>query len=145
MFSIYFPISIDLYNHLDDLYHLFSDQRNLNISPNETFVFLSISIFSWTRLAIYLWRDRQSQRISHLFRQTNGFTYINLQFASYVNDLLAYILSLCCFFGTIQLTHLCLFNQRLLLFSETRQNAGRALISLINDFRSEKSNTGGDS
>ena len=107
----------------------FLQMKRSYFSRFQSYIELGLIIFSWTSLAIYIWRYRESQRISHLFGQTNGFAYINLQLASYVNDLLTYILSLCCFFGTIKLTHLCRFNQRLLLFSETLQNAGRALIS----------------
>ena len=95
----------------------------------ESFVQMSIIIFSWTTIGIYTWRYRESKRISTLFRQTNGYVYINLQLASYVNDLLTYILGLCCFFGTIKLTQLCRFNQRLLLFSQTLRNAARELLS----------------
>ena len=95
----------------------------------QSYVQLSIIIISWTCLAIYIWRYRESKRISALFRQTNGYVYINLQLVSYVNDLLTYMLSLCCFFGTIRFAYLCRFNQRSLLFSHTLRNAARELLS----------------
>ena len=107
----------------------FLQMKRSYFSRFQSYIELGLIIFSWTSVAIYIWRYRESKRISRLFGQTNSFAYINLQLASYINDLLTYILSLCCFFGTIKLTHLCRFNQRLLLFSQTLQNAGRALIS----------------
>ena len=97
----------------------------------QSYIELSLIIFSWTSFGIYIWRYRESQRISTLFQQTNGFVYINLQLASYVNDLLTYILSLCCFLGTIKCIHLCRFNQRLLLFSQTLHIAARELLSFM--------------
>ena len=107
----------------------FLQMKRSYFSRFQSYIELSVIIFSWTSLGIYIWRYRESQRISRRFGETNGFAYINLQFASYMNDQLTYILSLCCFFGTIKLTHLCRFNQRLLLFSETLRNGGKALIS----------------
>ena len=95
----------------------------------QTYIEWSMIIFSWTSVAIYIWRYQESKRIGTLFRQTNGYVYINLQLASYVNDLLTYMLGLCCFFGTIKLTHLCRYNERLLLFSETLRYAARELIA----------------
>ncbi|CAF4053998.1 unnamed protein product, partial [Rotaria sordida] len=66
---------------------------------------------------------------SSLFKHTNGYVYVNLQFIVYVNNLLTILLSFCCFFEIIKFVHLIRFNQRLLLFIQTLQYAGKELLS----------------
>lgn len=88
-----------------------------------SYVQLSIIICSWTAVALYIWRYKESQRISQLFKQTKGYIYINLQLIAYVNDLLTCLFGFCCFFGTIQFYHLCRFNQRLNLFNQTLKHS----------------------
>ena len=90
---------------------------------------LGIIVCSWTNVGIYVWRYCESLRIGHLFAQTNGYVYINLQLAVYINDVFTYLLAFSCFFGTIKFIKLCRFNHRLMLFSRTLQHAARDLIS----------------
>ncbi|UJR18997.1 hypothetical protein I4U23_022127 [Adineta vaga] len=94
-----------------------------------SFIQLGIIICSWTSLGIYIWRYQEYQRIGKLFSETNGYVYIDLQLISYINDLLTYLLSFCCFFGTIQLIKLCRFNQRFCLFIYTLQLSAKELLS----------------
>ena len=94
-----------------------------------SYVELGIIIYSWTVMGVYIWRYRESNRISRLFRQTNGFVYINLQLATYVNDLLTYLCGFCCFFGTIRFLRLCRIHRRLSLFGRTLKNTGKELAS----------------
>jgi hypothetical protein len=88
-----------------------------------SYVELGIIICSWTTVGVYIWRYKESNRIGQLFKQTDGYVYINLQLAAYVNDLLTFLFAFCCFFGTIEFARLCRFNQRLSLFNQTLQNA----------------------
>ncbi|CAF1313923.1 unnamed protein product [Adineta ricciae] len=90
---------------------------------------LGIIVCSWTNVGIYVWRYCESLRIGHLFAQTNGYVYINLQLAVYINDVFTYLLAFSCFFGTIKFIKLCRFNHRLMLFARTLQHAARELIS----------------
>ncbi|CAF1035223.1 unnamed protein product [Adineta ricciae] len=90
---------------------------------------LGIIVCSWTNVGIYVWRYCESLRIGHLFEQTNGYVYINLQLAVYINDVFTYLLAFSCFFGTIKFIKLCRFNHRLMLFARTLQYAARELIS----------------
>jgi hypothetical protein len=92
-----------------------------------SYVELGLIICSWTVVSIYIWRYKESRRISQLFKQTNGFVYINLQLSSYVNDLLNYLFGFCCFFGTMKFLRLCRLNRRLSLFGQTLENAGKEL------------------
>ncbi|CAF1184610.1 unnamed protein product [Adineta ricciae] len=96
-----------------------------------SYVQLGLIVCSWTSVGIYTWRYNECQRIGQLFSETNGYVYINLQFASYVNDLLTYLLGFCCFFGTIQLIRLCRFNPRLCLFVHTLQHSAKELLSFM--------------
>ena len=74
-------------------------------------------------------RTSTSERIGNLFQQTNGYVYINLQVAAYVNDILTFLFGFCCFFGTIKFLHLGRFNKRLSLFTQTLQNSIKELLS----------------
>ncbi|UJR18699.1 hypothetical protein I4U23_005606 [Adineta vaga] len=94
-----------------------------------SYVQVGIIVCSWTSVAIYIWRYHECQRIGKLFSETNGYVYINLQLTSYINDIITYLLSFCCFFGTIQLIKLCCFNQRLYLFIQTLQYSAKELLS----------------
>ena len=84
---------------------------------------------SWAGLGIYVWRVREGDRVGTLFRETNGYAYVNLQLAAYVNDILTFLLGFCCFFGTIKFLRLLRFNHRISMLSSTLAYAARDLIS----------------
>ena len=84
-----------------------------------SYIDVGIIVCSWTSVGIYIWRYNESKRIGNLFKETNGYVYINLQLAVYINDLLINLLSFCCFFGWIKFVRLCRFNRRILLFIKT--------------------------
>ncbi len=73
----------------------------------------------WRILGVYILRYRESIRIGNLFQETNGYVYINLQLATYVNDVFIFLLGFCCFFDTVKCLGFCRFHRRLSLFSET--------------------------
>jgi polycystin 1L2 len=91
---------------------------------------------SWGVLGVYIWRYYESNRIGNLFKQTNGYVYINLQLSAYVNNVFTYLLGFCCFFGSVKLLRLCRFNRRIVMFTETLRNARKDLISFIIMFSS---------
>jgi hypothetical protein len=90
---------------------------------------MGIIICSWTAGAIYLWQYEELKRIENLFKQTNGYVFINLQLSSYVNNLLNFLFGFCCFFGTMKFLHICRFSARLSLFNQTLRSAANELIS----------------
>ncbi len=90
---------------------------------------VGIIICSWSGVGVYIWRYKESQRISSLFEETNGYVYVNLQLSTYVNDLVTFLFGFCCFFGTIRFLRLCRFNHRLTLFTETLKSAAKELLS----------------
>ncbi|CAF4098382.1 unnamed protein product [Adineta steineri] len=79
-------------------------------------------------IGVYFWRFQETNRISHLFKQTNGYIYINLQLAVYVNDILTFLLGYCCFFSMIKFVQLFRFNQRVSLFAEILKYCAKELI-----------------
>jgi len=93
------------------------------------YIDIGIILCSWTSVGIYIWRYFQVKHISDLFRETNGYVYINLQWIVYVNDLFIYLISFCCFFGWIKLIRLGRFNRRILIFIKTIQHARKDLLS----------------
>ena len=93
-----------------------------------------IIVCSWAGVGVYAWRYREMTRISSLFRQTKGRVYVNLQLATYVNDVLTFLLGFCCFFGTVKLLRFCRFHRRLSLFGDTLQYAGKDLLLFTMSF-----------
>ncbi|CAM4771183.1 unnamed protein product [Rotaria magnacalcarata] len=90
---------------------------------------IGIIVCSWAGLAIYIWRTREGDRISTLFKETNGYAYVNLQLASYVNDILTFLLGFCCFFGTLKFLRLLRFSQRMSMLSSTLMYAAKDLFA----------------
>jgi hypothetical protein len=58
---------------------------------------------SWAILAIQVYRQAEFKRIGLFFNKYKGQKPINLQFFTYFDSLLIYLLGFCCFFGTIKL------------------------------------------
>lgn len=90
---------------------------------------LGIIACSWAGLGVYVWRIRESDRVGDLFKQTDGYAYVNLQLAAYVSDVLTFLLGFCCFFGTIKFLRLLRFNHRMSLLSSTLSYAAKDLFS----------------
>lgn len=94
-----------------------------------SYIEIGIVICSWTSVGIHIWRTNEAARLTHLFRQTNGHTYINFQLIAYINDIFSFLMGFCCFFGTLKLLRLCRYNRRLALLSNTLKLASRELFS----------------
>jgi hypothetical protein len=89
---------------------------------------------SWAGVGVYVWRYHEFRRIGTFFKETNGYTYINLQLAAYINDVFICLLGFCCFFGSIKFLRLCRFHRRLSLLTETIRHAGKDLLSFTSMF-----------
>jgi hypothetical protein len=83
---------------------------------------------SWAGVGIYLWRYREIKRIGSLFQTNKGYAYVSLQQATYVNDVLTFLLGFCCFFGTIKLLRFGRFNRRLSIFGDALRYAAKDLL-----------------
>ncbi|CAF4240688.1 unnamed protein product, partial [Adineta steineri] len=84
---------------------------------------------SITSIIIYIWRFKEYNRVSSLFQQTNGNTYINLQMTVYVDDVLTSLLGFCCFFGIIKFIKFIRFNKSLIIFVQTLKYVTKDTIS----------------
>ena len=82
---------------------------------------------SWSSVAMLIWKNVEQKRIARLFASTNGYVYINLQRAVYIDDLARFFLSFCCFFACVKCLRLCRFHQRLSFFSKTIQHVSKDL------------------
>ena len=91
-------------------------------------------ICAWIILGIYIWRDRELNRIGNLFKLNNGDAYINLQLATYVNDILTCTLGFSCFFASIKLLSFARYARRLSMFGETLHHASKDLFSFTFSF-----------
>ena len=89
---------------------------------------------SWAVVAMAFWKYDESTRLEHLFRETNGYVYINLQKLVYIDELLTYLLGFCCFFSTLKCLRLCRFIRRLELFLQTIRYARLDLFSFAGMF-----------
>jgi uncharacterized membrane protein len=78
---------------------------------------------------MYVWRYHEYKRISQLFRDTNGYTYINLQLCTHINDVMFLLLAFSTFFGSVRCLRLCQYHSRLSLFTETLVHASGMLLS----------------
>jgi hypothetical protein len=94
-----------------------------------SYIDVGIIACSWTSVGIYVWKYKESNRLDNLLKQSNGYVYVNLELAAYVNNLLIDLISFCCFFGCIKFIRLCRFHRWVLLFIKTLQHAGKDLIS----------------
>ncbi|UJR13336.1 hypothetical protein I4U23_000354 [Adineta vaga] len=99
-----------------------------------SYIEIGIIACSWSSIGVYIWRFRECQRIGDLFKETNGYVYINLQLTTYINDILSFLLSFCCFFGTIKMVKICRFSQRVYLFIQTLQYSAKELFSFLTMF-----------
>jgi hypothetical protein len=108
---------------------LFVQLRRKYFSRLWSYIEVGIIVCSWTSVAIYIWRYRECAYIGRLFAETNGYVYINLQLAAYINDILTNLLGFSCFFGTIKCVRLCRFDRRLCLFVQTIEYAAKDLFS----------------
>jgi hypothetical protein len=89
---------------------------------------------SWGSFVVYICRYRETNRISELFSETNGYVYINLQNSVYINDTLTFLLGLSCFFCLIIFIELFRFNRQIILFIETLKYCGKEVISFCSMF-----------
>jgi hypothetical protein len=86
---------------------------------------------AWTCVGICVWRYLESNRIADLFRQTNGYVYINLQVATHVHDVFVALLGCCCFCGSMKILRLLEFHRHLSMFHRTMAHAFTPLLSFM--------------
>ena len=94
-----------------------------------SYIDLGIIVCSWSAIVTYLIQYREATRIGALFQKTNGFFYVNLQRAAYINDLQNAFLAFSCFFSCLNVLRLGQYHRRLRLFTDTLRRASKELLS----------------
>ena len=89
---------------------------------------------SWSGVGVYIWRYSEARRIGRYFHENNASQYINLQFATYVNDILTFLLGFCCFFGTLRLLQLCERYPRVNIFARTLRRSFKDMLAFSGIF-----------
>lgn len=94
----------------------------------------TIIILSWSGVGVYIWRYHEARRIGKHFHENNASQYINLQFATYVNDILTFLLGFCCFFGTIRSLRLFHRYPRVDIFAQTLKRSLNEMVAFSGMF-----------
>ena len=89
---------------------------------------------SWTSIGIVVWRYYEMKRIGSVFHRSKGYEYVNLQFATHLDDMLTFLLGFCCFFGTIKLLRFCRYHRHLSLLGDTLRYIGKDLFFVTASF-----------
>ena len=87
-----------------------------------------IILFSWTSLAIFLYRLYAAHQVMDFFSKTAGYAYIKLQRINYWNQALGSLLGLCACFGTIKFLKLLRFNKKLSYLSSTLRHCLKEMV-----------------
>lgn len=116
------------------IYFLISEIRSLMRLKRDYFrqfwswIEMAIIFCSLGCIVVYFWRFKESKRLGTLFEKTNGYAYVNLQLAVYVNDVFTFLFGFCCFFANIKFIRLFRSNPRLSLFVHTLRIAAKELL-----------------
>ena len=118
-------IVYSMFNEIQSLFRL----KLKYLSEFWSMIELGIIISSWSCIGIFILMLNELNRISSLFKETNGYVYIDLELLTYLNDILRSLFGFCIFFGTIRFVRLCENNSRLTLFLQTLKRSTKELIS----------------
>ena len=77
---------------------------------------------SWAGVPISVWTWSEMSKIGEVFRETNGYQFIDLGKVAYVEDVFTSLLGICCFLATIKFLSFSRFHRRLHLLAGTLQN-----------------------
>ena len=88
--------------------------------------FIACSIAS---IVFYFIQYGQMQRVTELFAQTNGYSYIDLNALTSSHQLFSIFISFSAFFCILRFLHLCHYHHRLSLFARTLSSSMRELAS----------------
>lgn len=89
---------------------------------------------TWASIGIFVWRHYEMKRIGSVFHRSKGYEYVNLQFATHMDDMLTFLLGFCCFFGTIKLLRFCRYHRHLSLLGDTLRYVGKDLFFFTASF-----------
>jgi polycystin 2L1 len=113
---------------------LFKQYRRHYFSQFWSYVDLGLIICSWMSVPMFIWQYNENQSISRRFSATNGYMYINLQRAVYIDDVNRFFLAFSCFFACLKCLRLCRFHRRLSFLARTIRYISPELISFTGMF-----------
>ena len=82
---------------------LFLEKRKEYIKQFWSYINWAIIFCSWFGVVIHVLRQTEAKKMAKILKENRGLKPINLQFFSYLDSLLTYLLSFCCFFGTLRM------------------------------------------
>ena len=74
---------------------------------------------SWSGVPIWVWSWREMAKVGDVFRETNGYRFVDLSRVAVVEDVFTSLLGLCCFVATIKFLSFSRFYRRLHLLADT--------------------------
>lgn len=91
------------------IYYMVSEMRSLiekgrrYVRDIWSYINWSIIVCSWVGVGLHLYREIERKRIGQALKIDRRRYPINLQFLSYLDSALTYVLAFCCFFATIKM------------------------------------------
>ena len=86
---------------------------------------------SWAGVPIWVWSWREMAKVGDVFRETNGYRFVDLSRVAAVEDVFTSLLGLCCFVATIKFISFSRFYRRLHLLADTLKNAAGDLFHFM--------------
>ena len=86
---------------------------------------------SWAGVPIWVWSWREMAKVGDVFRETNGYRFVDLSRVAEAEDVFTSLLGLCCFVATIKFLSFSRFYRRLHLLSDTLKIAAGDLFHFM--------------
>ena len=86
---------------------------------------------SWAGVPIWVWSWREMAKVGDVFRETNGYRFVDLGRVAAAEDVFTSLLGLCCFVATIKFLSFSRFYRRLHLLADTLKNAAGDLFHFM--------------
>jgi polycystin 1L2 len=84
--------------------------------------------FSWTVLALSIYRINASSQVSEFFKKTSGYGYFKMQDIAFWNLVLNYSFAFCIAFGTLKFLKIFRFNAKISYLGLTLRNCAKELL-----------------
>ena len=86
---------------------------------------------SWSGVPIWVWSWREMVKVGDVFRETNGYRFVDLGRVAAAEDVFTSLLGLCCFLATIKFLSFSRFYRRLHLLADTLKHAAGDLFHFM--------------
>ena len=86
---------------------------------------------SWAGVPMSVWSWREMAKVGDVFRETNGYRFVDLSRVAEVEDVFTSLLGICCLLATIKFLSFSRFYRRLHLLADTLKNAAGDLFHFM--------------